>query len=122
MKQKRKTKLGKQTQVHRLPGGAAAGGNNAMSQTPPPRRIRPRPDPAAGGAFSILDFCAAHSISRAQYYVMKAAGHGPREFRAGRILISYEAAKEWRRQREAFAAKMSPVPDADDVGSGGVGG
>jgi len=57
-----------------------------------------------GGAFTVREFCAAHRISTAFYYVMKAEGWGPREMRAGaRVLISHEAAADWRRAREAAA-------------------
>jgi hypothetical protein len=56
-------------------------------------------------AFSIREFCQAHKISEAFYYVMKSEGWGPVEMRAGtRVLISNESAAEWRRAREAAAA------------------
>ena len=58
-----------------------------------------------GGAFTIREFCQAHRISAAFYYVMKNEGWGPREMTAGsRILISFEAAAAWRREREAAAS------------------
>src|SRR5262245_29279774 len=64
--------------------------------------------PAAGGAYTIKEFCEAHRISIAFYYVMKDAGWGPREMRAGtRVLISHEAAADWRRAREAAAAALN---------------
>jgi predicted DNA-binding transcriptional regulator AlpA len=60
----------------------------------------------APAAYSIDQFCAAHGICRASYYNMKKAGTGPREMRVGsRVLISYESAAEWRREREAEAAQ-----------------
>src|SRR6188508_1498698 len=57
--------------------------------------------------YSISQFCTAHgNICRASYYNMKKAGKGPREMRVGsRVLISEEAAAEWRRAREAEAAQ-----------------
>jgi hypothetical protein len=56
-------------------------------------------------AFTIREFCQAHKISEAFYYVMKREGWGPAEMHAGqRVLISHEAAAEWRRAREAAAA------------------
>ena len=59
-------------------------------------------------ALSIDEFCARHSISRAHYYNLKKAGLGPREMPLGtRVLISVEAAAEWRRQREAGAEAHS---------------
>jgi hypothetical protein len=62
-------------------------------------------DNAGGGAFTVKTFCKAHSISVTLYYQMKKDGTGPREMAAGhRVLISFEAAKEWRRKREELCA------------------
>jgi hypothetical protein len=48
-------------------------------------------------AYTIADFCRRHSICRASFYAMRANGTGPREFRAmNRVLVSREAAREWR--------------------------
>jgi hypothetical protein len=48
-------------------------------------------------AYSIEEFCRRHSISRATYYNLKQAGKGPIEGHAlGRVLITKEAALEWR--------------------------
>lgn len=56
-------------------------------------------------AFSIAKFCARHSISRAHYYNLRNAGRGPRELRAGdRVLITTEAAAEWRQAHTAPVA------------------
>jgi hypothetical protein len=56
-------------------------------------------------AFTIAEFCEAHRISRSALYKMWAAGTGPRIMRAGsKVLISIEAADDWRRAREAEAA------------------
>ncbi len=53
-------------------------------------------------SMSVAEFCARHSISRAFFYKLAVAGLAPRTIRLGsRVLISKEAAKEWRRQREA---------------------
>lgn len=52
-------------------------------------------------AYTIAEFCEAHRISRAHYFNLKNKGQGPREMRLGtRVVISGEAAAEWRRQRE----------------------
>ncbi len=52
-------------------------------------------------AFSILEFCSRHGLSSGLYYILKRKGLGPREFRVqSRILISKEAASDWRRARE----------------------
>jgi len=69
----------------------------AGSTKPPVQRGPP-------AAFSIADFCAAHAISEAMYFKIKAAGQGPAEMIVGRRrLISAEAAAAWRRAREAAA-------------------
>lgn len=55
-------------------------------------------------AYSIPEFCTANGISRAHYFNEKKAGRGPREMHVGaRVLISKEAAADWRRQREQVA-------------------
>jgi hypothetical protein len=53
-------------------------------------------------AFTIDEFCARNGpISRAHYYNLRKDGLGPREMHAGsRVLISAEAAADWRRARE----------------------
>lgn len=63
-------------------------------------------DPArkSRAAFTIKEFCAAHRISVAMFYKMRAAGLGPREMRVGRkVVVSIEAAADWRRAREQAA-------------------
>jgi hypothetical protein len=48
-------------------------------------------------AYSVTDFCKAHSISRAYLYLLLKTGRGPRLMKVGRrTLISAEAALEWR--------------------------
>jgi hypothetical protein len=60
--------------------------------------------PAAKLAYSILEFCALHGISRAHFYNLRKLGLGPVEMNCGnRRLISIEAASDWRRQRERAA-------------------
>ncbi|MEH2475683.1 hypothetical protein V1281_003142 [Nitrobacteraceae bacterium AZCC 2161] len=55
-------------------------------------------------AFTIKEFCAAHRISEAMYFKLRTAGLGPREMRALRkVIISVEAAADWRREREIAA-------------------
>jgi predicted DNA-binding transcriptional regulator AlpA len=52
-------------------------------------------------AFSILEFCARHGMSRSAFYNSLKAGQGPRLMRVGtRVMVSREAAAEWRRERE----------------------
>ena len=60
--------------------------------------------PARDGvaAYTIKKFCEAHSISQSFYFKLKSLGLAPREMRLGtRVLITQEAAADWRRAREA---------------------
>jgi hypothetical protein len=53
-------------------------------------------------AFSVAEFCSLHRISRAYFYKITRNGVGPRIMVVGgRKLISQEAARDWRREREA---------------------
>jgi hypothetical protein len=55
-------------------------------------------------AVGIDEFCKAHSISRSFYFLLKQEGRQPREMRVGnRVLISNEAAAEWRRKCEGLS-------------------
>ena len=57
--------------------------------------------PAETDAMSIDTFCRRHGISRASFYNALAESRAPRVMRVGgRILISVEAAAEWRRAME----------------------
>ena len=52
--------------------------------------------------FTIDEFCFANGFSRAHYYNLKAKQQGPDERRAlGKIIITKEAAAEWRKRRSA---------------------
>jgi predicted DNA-binding transcriptional regulator AlpA len=56
-------------------------------------------------AFSVPEFCSAHRISRAMYYLLARDGRAPRHFKVGRRrLISAEAAADWRRRMEAASS------------------
>ena len=58
-------------------------------------------------AMSIPQFCIAHNISEGMYYKMKKQDRSlvPREMNVGtRTLITFEAAAEWRAEREAASA------------------
>lgn len=51
---------------------------------------------------TIAVFCDDHNISRAFFYKLQAEGKGPRLMKIGRrILVSAEAAAEWRARMEA---------------------
>jgi hypothetical protein len=49
-------------------------------------------------AYTIAEFCAAHRISRSQFYKLRKAGQGPRIKDVGKQLITGEAAAAWRRR------------------------
>ena len=71
-------------------------GREHLARAPPPEGSR--------GAFFIPEFCEAHRISIAFFHKLRAQGLGPRVMSVGaRVLISVEAAQEWRRGREAAA-------------------
>ena len=56
--------------------------------------------------FTIASFCCAHEISRPFLYSLWTRGVGPRTIRLGRrVLISAEAAADWRRDMEAVTSK-----------------
>ena len=62
-----------------------------------------RPDPPLA-AYTIDQFCRSHGISPAFYFQLQKSGRGPRVMRIGkRVLISAEAASEWREARTAAA-------------------
>jgi predicted DNA-binding transcriptional regulator AlpA len=64
-------------------------------------------------AFSISAFCEAHGISRGTYYNLKKAGRAPREMHVGnRVLVSKEAAADWRRHMESAVGEVQLEPEA----------
>lgn len=52
--------------------------------------------------YTITEFCLDHgNISRGLFYALQKQGNGPRLMKVGRrILISDEAAADWRKQME----------------------
>jgi len=61
---------------------------------------------AAPAAFTVLEFCSAHRISRALFYILLRNGRGPRLLKAGRrTLVTADAAADWRRRMEAATAQ-----------------
>ena len=53
-------------------------------------------------AMSIPQFAEAHGISASMYFKLKKQGLTPREMKVGsRTLITFEAAAQWRTEREA---------------------
>jgi hypothetical protein len=56
-------------------------------------------------AFAVPEFCEAHRISRALFYLLQREGRGPRVMKCGRrTLISRESAEAWRRAMEQAGA------------------
>jgi len=59
-------------------------------------------------AYSILQFCSAHSISRALFYLLLKDGRAPAVMKVGRrTLISAEAAAAWRKRMETETLKRA---------------
>ena len=59
-------------------------------------------------AYSIDEFCRPHGICRASFYNLQNRGEAPRTMKVGaRVLISVEAAADWRREREQAAEQLS---------------
>jgi hypothetical protein len=55
-------------------------------------------------AYTVLEFCSAHRISKGKLYQLWAQGLGPRWMNVGtRRLITFEAAADWRAKCEARA-------------------
>ena len=55
-------------------------------------------------AYTVDGFCRAHGIGRTTFYKLKKEGLGPRTMRVmGKVLVSHEAAAEWRRLMESSA-------------------
>jgi hypothetical protein len=78
--------------------------------------VGPPPLPTPRLALSISEFCKAHGISEGFFYKLKKRGEGPREMKVGaRALISFEAAAEWRRAREAQHSPRPSVARASNL-------
>ncbi|ACK52006.1 hypothetical protein Msil_3097 [Methylocella silvestris BL2] len=55
--------------------------------------------------YDIEQFCDRHRISKSTYFNLQKAGVGPRVMHVGkRVLITKEAAADWRRAREQATA------------------
>lgn len=64
------------------------------------------PGQSGRSAYTIAEFCAEHRVSRTHLYELTKAGRGPRLMKLGRrVLISVEAAADWRRQIEVETTK-----------------
>jgi predicted DNA-binding transcriptional regulator AlpA len=61
---------------------------------------------SGGPALSISDFCARNNISRSFFYKLKKRGKAPRTMHVGgRQIISPDAERDWRLEREREAAE-----------------
>jgi predicted DNA-binding transcriptional regulator AlpA len=68
-------------------------------------RRRRGPPPTPTHCFDIPSFAAAFGFSEAFFYKLVSQGQGPRLMKIGRrTFITFEAADEWQRQREAATA------------------
>jgi hypothetical protein len=82
-----------------------------VSLPPSPKAVHG--PPVALATYTIAEFCWAHRISLAFYYVLRERGEGPVEMRIGaRVLISMEAAAAWRHARETIATGKNAEGDA----------
>ena len=62
-------------------------------------------------AMSIPQFAEAHGISASMYFKLKKQGLTPREMKVGsRTLITFEAAAQWRAEREAASGTEATRP------------
>ena len=58
--------------------------------------------------YTVPDFCAAHSISRALFYLLMRDGRAPAVMKVGRrTLVSAEAAATWRKRMETDTLKRA---------------
>src|SRR5262249_3743713 len=63
---------------------------------------------ASGQASSISQLCARNDISRSFFYKLKKCGKAPRTMEVGgRQIVSPEAERDWRLERERDAAESS---------------
>jgi hypothetical protein len=62
-------------------------------------------------AYTVPEFCSTHRMSRSALYKLWQMGIGPRYMRNGKkVLITIEAAADWRAQREAQTAAEAAEP------------
>jgi hypothetical protein len=55
--------------------------------------------------FTVEEFCRSHRIGRTTFYALAKIGKAPRTIHlAQKVLVSREAAADWRREREAESA------------------
>src|SRR5262245_13315041 len=87
--------------------GARTTNNKNKKRRPAATQRLARPPPIDPDAFTIDQLCQRHGVSHSVYYRLKAKGLGPREIKLGtKVLITKEAAAEWRAAREAETAQQ----------------
>lgn len=59
--------------------------------------------------YTLEEFCLAHRISRAHFYDLEKEGRAPKRMAnvGKKVLISVEAAEQWRREMEAEAEEVA---------------
>jgi hypothetical protein len=63
-------------------------------------------------AYSVVEFCRAHRISRAHLYNLINRGDGPTLMKVGkRTLVSGEAALAWRKRMEIASQSVRPASE-----------
>jgi hypothetical protein len=66
-----------------------------------------------GDAHTRLSFCLSNAISESKYFDLKRKGKGPREIELdGRIIITPDAERDWRLEREAETMAKRRARDA----------
>ena len=63
-------------------------------------------------AYTVPEFCVSHRIGRSALYKLWQEGTGPRRFQVGtgrssKVLITAEAAADWRRERETATKQVA---------------
>jgi len=87
--------------------GRAGGVSTGPSKQQENKRARPKPR-SGTLAMSIPQFCDRHSISEALYFELQKQGRGPDTLEAGgRVLITDESARKWRKKYTKRATKAA---------------
>jgi hypothetical protein len=70
-----------------------------------------KPAPVQAAALTVSQFSEAHGFGRNRYFALQREGLAPRTFRIGkRVMISAEAARDWREMMERRTAEQAPAP------------
>jgi hypothetical protein len=80
----------------------------------PPEALLALLDREAGHARTVAQFCERNNMCKAHFYNLLKAGFGPRTMKVGsRRMITPEAEADWRREREAAAAREQQAAKAE---------